>query len=48
MGVRTSREMRNGVLNQFVLDEVLAGKDAFIDNNAAAVTAVGWDFVAFG
>jgi hypothetical protein len=38
----------NGVLNQFVLDEILAGKDAFIDNYASAVTAVGWDFMAFG
>jgi hypothetical protein len=36
--------MRNGVLNQFVLDEVLAGKDAFINNYASAVTAVGWHF----
>ena len=48
MGVRTSREMRNGVLNQFVLDEILAGKDVFIDSYASAVTAVGWDFMAFG
>jgi hypothetical protein len=38
----------NGVLNQFVLDEILAGKDAFIDSYASAVTAVGWDFMAFG
>jgi hypothetical protein len=38
----------NGVLNQFVLDEILAGKDAFIDNYASAVTAVGWDFMTFG
>ena len=48
MGVRTSREMRNGVLNQFVLDDALAGKDVFIDNYASAVTAVGWNFMAFG
>jgi hypothetical protein len=38
----------NGVLNQFVLDEVLAGKDTFIDNYATASTALGWDFMAFG
>ena len=38
----------NGVLNQFVLDEVLAGKDAFIDNYASAVTAVGFEFMNFG
>ena len=34
--------------DQFVLDEILAGKDVFIDNYASAVTAVGWDFMAFG
>jgi VCBS repeat-containing protein len=38
----------NGVLNQFVLDEVLAGKDAFIDSYASAVAAVGFEFMNFG
>ena len=38
----------NGVLNQFVLDEVLAGKDVFIDNYASAVVAVGFEFMNFG
>mgnify|MGYP000601182009 CR=1 FL=1 len=40
--------MRNGVLNQFVLDEILAGKDVFIDNYASAVVAVGFEFMNFG
>jgi VCBS repeat-containing protein len=38
----------NGVLNQFVLDEILVGKDLFIDNYASAVKAVGFDFMNFG
>jgi hypothetical protein len=38
----------NGVLNQFVLDEILAGKDVFIDNYASAVAAVGFEFMNFG
>ena len=38
----------NGVPNQIVLDEILAGKDVFIDNYASAKDAVGFDFMVFG
>ena len=40
--------LNNGVLNEFVLDEVLAGKDVFIENYASAVAAVGFEFMNFG
>jgi hypothetical protein len=38
----------DGVFNRFVLDEILAGKDVFIDNYASAVAAVGFEFMNFG
>lgn len=37
-----------GVPNQIVLDEILAGKDVFIDGYASAKAAVGFEFMVFG
>jgi hypothetical protein len=38
----------NGVPNQIILDEILAGKDVFIDSYSTAKGAVGFDFMVFG